>query len=281
MADSKEVLVPDVGGEEVEVIEIIVSKGDSVDAEDGLITVESDKASMDIPAPFAGKVSEIKVSVGDKISEGDLIAMIEAGESSDDDSDDDGDDSGSSSADADAEKSSDDGDDDVARSSTAGESSGDSDDHSDKNGSDSDDDDKEGSAPKGSDPDGDSKVIDVKVPDIGDDGEVDVIEVLVSVGDTIEKEDGLITLETDKATMDVPSPEAGTVKSVEVSTGDKVKEGSLVITLAVARSSTAGVLQATKSLMVKNLMIRSRMTKRLTTKSLLAKMQKGQTTKDG
>lgn len=82
MADSKEVLVPDVGGEEVEVIEIIVSKGDSVDAEDGLITVESDKASMDIPAPFAGKVSEIKVSVGDKISEGDLIAMIEAGESS-------------------------------------------------------------------------------------------------------------------------------------------------------------------------------------------------------
>lgn len=108
------------GGEEVEVIEIIVSKGDSVDAEDGLITVESDKASMDIPAPFAGKVSEIKVSVGDKISEGDLIAMIEAGESSDDDSDDDGDDSGSSSADADAEKSSDDGDDDVARSSTAG-----------------------------------------------------------------------------------------------------------------------------------------------------------------
>ncbi|MFC0445829.1 dihydrolipoyllysine-residue acetyltransferase [Pseudidiomarina halophila] len=224
MADSKEVLVPDVGGEEVEVIEIIVSKGDSVDAEDGLITVESDKASMDIPAPFAGTVSEIKVSVGDKISEGDLIAMIEAAGDSDDDSDDTNGDS----------------DDDVARSSTAGKSSDDTNGDSDDDESDDDDDDKEGSAPKGSDPDGDTEVIDVKVPDIGDDGEVDVIEVLVSVGDTIEKEDGLITLETDKATMDVPSPEAGTVKSVEVSTGDKVKEGSLVITLEVARSSTAG-----------------------------------------
>lgn len=176
MADLKEVLAPDVGGDEVEVIEILVSKGDSVEAEDGLITVESDKASMDIPAPFAGKVSEIKVSVGDKISEGDLIAMLEAADASSDD-------------------------------------------------------DAEGAAPSGSAPT--TKTIEVHVPDIGTDGEVDVIDVLVSEGDSIAKEDGLITLETDKATMDVPSPEAGTVKSVAVKTGDKVKEGSLVIELEI------------------------------------------------
>src|SRR5690554_4039215 len=78
MADLKEVKAPDVGGEAVEVIEILVGKGDSVDAEDSLITVESDKASMDIPAPFAGVVAEMKVKVGDKIKEGDLLAMFES-----------------------------------------------------------------------------------------------------------------------------------------------------------------------------------------------------------
>ncbi len=220
MADLKEVLAPDVGGDEVEVIEILVSKGDSVEAEDGLITVESDKASMDIPAPFGGTVDEIKVSVGDKISEGDLIAMLSAAEDSGSD------DSGSSSAGADASS-----DDDVARGSTTGESSTDTDGDSDTD-SDNDADTNTG---------GETKTIEVKVPDIGEDGEVDVIEVLVSEGDSIEKEDGLITLETDKATMDVPSPQAGTVKSVEVKVGDKVSEGSLVITLEVASgSSSAG-----------------------------------------
>ncbi|MBG24337.1 MAG: dihydrolipoyllysine-residue acetyltransferase [Idiomarinaceae bacterium] len=219
MADLKEVLAPDVGGDEVEVIEILVSKGDSVEAEDGLITVESDKASMDIPAPFGGTVDEIKVSVGDKISEGDLIAMLSAAEDSGSD------DSGSSSAGADASS------DDVARGSTTGEASTDTDGDSDTD-SDNNDDSDNGS---------ETEVIEVKVPDIGEDGEVDVIEVLVSEGDSIEKEDGLITLETDKATMDVPSPQAGTVKSVEVKVGDKVSEGSLVITLEVASgSSSAG-----------------------------------------
>ncbi|KFZ29068.1 dihydrolipoamide acetyltransferase [Pseudidiomarina atlantica] len=220
MADLKEVLAPDVGGDEVEVIEILVSKGDSVEAEDGLITVESDKASMDIPAPFAGKVSEIKVSVGDKISEGDLIAMLEAAgdASSDDDNaaddadaDDDSDTDTDSSADADASS------DDVARTSSTGQQADDTDT-------------KSGA---------ETKTIEVHVPDIGTDGEVDVIDVLVSEGDSIAKEDGLITLETDKATMDVPSPEAGTVKSVAVKTGDKVKEGSLVIELEITSSEGA------------------------------------------
>ncbi|RUO56372.1 dihydrolipoyllysine-residue acetyltransferase [Pseudidiomarina homiensis] len=216
MADLKEVLAPDVGGDEVEVIEILVSKGDSVEAEDGLITVESDKASMDIPAPFGGTVGEIKVSVGDKISEGDLIAMLEAADSSADADVPRGSTTGESDTNDDAE-------DDVPRGSTTGESDANDD-------ADSDD------VARGSTT-GETKTIEVKVPDIGEDGEVDVIEVLVNEGDSIEKEDGLITLETDKATMDVPSPEAGTVKSVEVNVGDKVSEGSLVITLEVTSSA--------------------------------------------
>ncbi|RUO62503.1 dihydrolipoyllysine-residue acetyltransferase [Pseudidiomarina insulisalsae] len=224
MADLKEVHAPDVGGEEVEVIEVLVSKGDSVEAEDGLITVESDKASMDIPAPFAGKVDEIKVSVGDKISEGDLIAMLAAAdEGSDDEDEDSGDDDSDNGGDGD----------DVARSSTTGETSDKEDAGDEEEPTDKDED-------KDKDDSGETEVIEVKVPDIGGDTDVEVIEVLVSEGDSIEKEDGLITLETDKATMDVPSPEAGTVKSVEVNTGDKVSEGSLVITLEVARSSTTG-----------------------------------------
>ena len=77
MADIKDVLVPDLGEDSVEVIEICVAVGDSVEAEDALVTVESDKASMDIPVPFAGKVSELTVKVGDKISEGDLLAKLE------------------------------------------------------------------------------------------------------------------------------------------------------------------------------------------------------------
>lgn len=204
MADLKEVLAPDVGGDEVEVIEILVNQGDTVEAEDALITVESDKASMDIPAPFAGTVAEVKVKVGDKISEGALLAMFEAADAAESEA-------AEPEAEAEAapapepETAADDVEPEVASDEAATE----------------------------------TKVIEVAVPDIGEDGEVDVIEVLVSEGDEIAKEDGLITLETDKATMDVPSPEAGVVKSVAVKTGDKVKEGSLVITLEVTSQASA------------------------------------------
>lgn len=220
MADAKEVLVPDVGGDEVEVIEVLVSKGDSIEAEESLITVESDKASMDIPAPFGGTVDDIKVKVGDKIKEGDLLALIaeSGGSDASDDSSDDSDDADSDAKDADADT-----------------KDSESDDHDDEK---SDDKSKESSSEAESKPKkssgGGSKVIDVEVPDIGEDGEVEVIEVLVKAGDEIGAEDGLITLETDKATMDVPCPEAGTVKEVLVKEGDKVKQGSLVIKLQVA-----------------------------------------------
>ena len=225
MADLKEVKAPDVGGDEVEVIEILVAKGDQVETEDSLITVESDKASMDIPAPFAGVVAELKVKVGDKIKEGDLLAMFEA--------------AAEAGADADADK---DAGADAEQPVAKGEeqeaaSAKDSTDNSS-------DDSSEASSEEQQAGSGGTKTIDVMVPDIGESGEVDVIEVLVSAGDEIAAEDGLITLETDKATMDVPSPQAGVVESVEVKVGDKVKEGSLVVRLQIREASASSAAPA-------------------------------------
>ncbi|WP_199609621.1 pyruvate dehydrogenase complex dihydrolipoyllysine-residue acetyltransferase [Flocculibacter collagenilyticus] len=197
MANLNEILVPDVGGDEVEVIELCVNVGDKVAAEDSLITVESDKASMDIPAPQAGTVKEIKVAVGDKVSEGSLIVMLEA--SADDSA------SEKSATESDSAKEA------QASNQAAAESANTSSTQSSSN---------------------TSTTIEVTVPDIGTDGEVDVIDVLVSEGDSVNKEDGLITLETDKATMDVPCPESGVVKSLKVAAGDKVSQGSLVLILA-------------------------------------------------
>ncbi|PRO70726.1 pyruvate dehydrogenase complex dihydrolipoyllysine-residue acetyltransferase [Alteromonas gracilis] len=199
MSDIQKIIVPDVGGDEVEVIELCVAVGDNIEADEGVVTVESDKASMDIPAPFEGEIVSLSVSVGDKIKEGDVIGEMK-----------------------------------VAGGDSAAEESS-SDDASQKEAPKQEEAPKEESksdaAPAAS---GGSEVIEVAVPDIGSDDEVDVIDVLVSVGDTIEKEDGLITLETDKATMDVPSTHAGTVKEVLISNGDKVKEGTVVIKLEIA-----------------------------------------------
>ncbi|MEO9945896.1 pyruvate dehydrogenase complex dihydrolipoyllysine-residue acetyltransferase [Paraglaciecola sp.] len=199
MSDIQKILVPDVGGEEVEIIEICVAVGDALEADEGIVTVETDKASMDIPAPFVGELASLAVAVGDKIKEGDVIGEIKA-----------------AGADAPAAE--------------------------------------EPAAPVAEAPapeaapapaeapapavSGASEVIEVAVPDIGEDGEVDVIDVLVAVGDVIEEEDGLITLETDKATMDVPSTHAGTVKEVFIKNGDKVKQGTLVIKLETAGSAS-------------------------------------------
>ncbi|MRJ41953.1 MULTISPECIES: dihydrolipoyllysine-residue acetyltransferase [Idiomarina] len=227
MADLKEVKAPDVGGDEVEVIEILVAKGDQVEVEDSLITVESDKASMDIPAPFAGVVAELKVKVGDKIKEGDLLAMFEAAAEAGADADADAD----KDAGADAEQPAAKGEEQEAASAK---------DSTDK----SSDDSSEASSEEQQAGSGATKTIDVMVPDIGESGEVDVIEVLVSAGDQIAAEDGLITLETDKATMDVPSPQAGVVESVEVKVGDKVKEGSLVVRLQIREASASSAAPA-------------------------------------
>ena len=198
MSDIKDVLVPDVGGEEVEVIELCVAVGDTIEAEASLITVESDKASMDIPAPFSGTVEEILIQVGDKVAQDKLIIKMSSAEAS---------------APAEPEP-------EPQVEAKAEESA---------------------PAPAAATPAANtapaavatSEVIEVTVPDIGDESDVEIIEVLVAQGDSIEAEAGLITLETDKATMDVPAPKAGIVTELKVKVGDKVSQGSLVLMLEI------------------------------------------------
>lgn len=189
MSELKDVLVPDVGGEEVEIIEICVAVGDKVEEEGAIVTVETDKASMDIPAPFAGTIAELKVAVGDKIAEGSVIAVMETGAVAE------------AAAPAPAAP--------VAEAPVAAPASA-------------------PAAPAPVAAPGGGEVKEVVVPDIGEDGEVDVIEVLVAVGDTVSEEDGLITLETDKATMDVPAPFGGVIKELKIAAGGKVSEGTLI-----------------------------------------------------
>ncbi|MGC9401991.1 pyruvate dehydrogenase complex dihydrolipoyllysine-residue acetyltransferase [Vibrio genomosp. F10 str. 9ZC157] len=176
----KEVHVPDIGGDEVEVTEIMVAIGDSVEEEQSLITVEGDKASMEVPAPFAGIVKEIKIASGDSVSTGSLVMIfsVETGEAAG---------SGAPVAAAAAP---------VAAAPAA-------------------------SAEK-----------EVNVPDIGGD-EVEVTEIMVAVGDTVEEEQSLITVEGDKASMEVPAPFAGTVKEIKIAAGDTVSTGSLIMTFVV------------------------------------------------
>lgn len=199
MAELKEVLVPDIGGDEVQVIEICVAVGDSIEAEGSIITVESDKATMDIPAPFAGTLAELKVAVGDTVSEGSLIAMMSA-------------EAAETAAPAVAETA-------PAPAAPVAESA-------------------PVAAPAAAASSA-SQIIEVTVPDIGDASDVDVIEVLVAVGDSIDVDTGLITLETDKATMEVPAPAAGVVTEMKVSVGDKVSQGSLVLMLQVSGGEAA------------------------------------------
>ncbi|WP_426763484.1 pyruvate dehydrogenase complex dihydrolipoyllysine-residue acetyltransferase [Hafnia paralvei] len=181
---SIEINVPDIGADEVEVTEVMVKVGDKVEAEQSLITVEGDKASMEVPSPQAGVVKEIKVSVGDKVETGKLIMIFEA-------------EGAAAAAPAKAEEKS--------------------------------------AAPA---PAAAAAAKDVEVPDIGAD-EVEVTEVMVKVGDTVEAEQSLITVEGDKASMEVPAPFAGVVKEIKIATGDKVKTGSLIMVFEVAGAAPA------------------------------------------
>ena len=208
MANLIDIIVPDVGGEEVEVIELCVTVGEAVDAEASIVTVESDKASMDIPCTDAGTIKSLKVKVGDKIKQGDVLGQMESGAAASE-----------PEVPAAAEDKAPETEDDKSEAPEAEDAKSEAPV-------------KSAAAPSG------SKTIDVTVPDIGDATEVDIIELLVSVGDIVEPEDGLITLETDKATMDVPAPEAGKIVSLAVKVGDKVSKGSLVLTLEVAGSAS-------------------------------------------
>src|SRR3954467_403019 len=181
-----QVIVPDIGDfKEVEVIEILVKPGDAVTKEQSLITLESDKATMEIPSPSDGVVKELKIKVGDKVSKGAPILELDAKEAS------------------------------------------------------------RKEAPKSAEPakaaaksNGSTQT--VSVPDIGDFKEVEVIEVLVKPGDSVAKEQSLLTLESDKATMEIPSPAAGRVQSIKVKVGDKISKGSPILQL----EATEGVAPA-------------------------------------
>ena len=186
---SIEIHVPDIGSDEVDVTEILVSVGDKVEAEQSLITVEGDKASMEVPSPQAGVVKEIKVAVGDKVSTGSFIMVFEA--------------EAAAAAPAPA---------------------------------------AQAAAPAAPAAAAASALKEVHVPDIGGD-EVDVTEIMVSVGDTVTEEQSLITVEGDKASMEVPSPMAGKVKEIKVAVGDKVKTGSLIMVFEVAGAAPAPAAQ--------------------------------------
>lgn len=201
MADLQDIIVPDVGGEEVEVIELCVAVGDSVEAEAAFVTVESDKASMDIPVPFDATIKAISVNVGDKIKQGDVLGQAEVAS-----------DSGATESSESSVAAADNADTASVEQSAAAEPV------------------QSEPAPASSA----SATIEVCVPDIGDAENVEIIDVLVAEGDSVAEEDGLITLETDKATMDVPAPQAGTIVALKVKVGDRVSKGSPVLDLQVA-----------------------------------------------
>ncbi len=198
--------VPDIGDEQdVEVIEILVAAGDEIRENDSLIVLESDKAAMEIPSPKSGVVKEVLVKVGDQVSKGAEIVSLET--------------DFADGVPAEPEKPA------KAEPATKAEPAVQS-----------------VAAPQPAaapEPTADgSKIIEVKVPDLGGDSDVDVIEILVAVGNTIQKESGLITLESDKAAMDVPSPVAGVVKSIKVKVGDKVSEGSAILDVETTEAAS-------------------------------------------
>ncbi len=194
----QEIKVPDLGGaDEVEIIEIIASAGDSVEEEDPILTVESDKASVELPAPFKGKITRITVKVGDKVSEGDVVGMMEVS----------GDAGGSEEA-ADEEP-----EEPKAEEKSEAKS--------------------EESKPAPKKKSGGSRKETVKVPNLDGFDNVPVIEINVSEGDTIDADDPLVTVESDKATMEVPSPYAGKVEKILVKEGDKLSEGDDLLEMTI------------------------------------------------
>ncbi|MDQ7730291.1 pyruvate dehydrogenase complex dihydrolipoyllysine-residue acetyltransferase [Halomonas sp. SpR8] len=198
---SEIIKVPDIGGDtDVEIIEIAVSVGDVIEAEDTLITLESDKASMDVPAPKGGKVIKVLVKEGDSVSEGDDIVELEVEGGGDSSSEE------SSSDDAEPEEAPAKEDKPQASSQTQSQE-------------------QKPAAKKSA---GGKQTVDIKVPDLGGADSVEIIEVAVSEGDEVEAEDTLITLESDKASMDVPSPYSGKIVSFTVKEGDSVSEGDVI-----------------------------------------------------
>ena len=218
--------VPDIGGAEgAEVVEVLVTPGEAIDVEQSLIVVESDKASMEIPAPRAGVVGELRVAVGDMVSEGDVILMI-AGQGA---VDGEGPTAAESAVGSAAETSAEiaETDSDQANQETGGEPAVDA------------------SAPETSA--GATGSIDVVIPDLGSDQGADLVEWLVEVGAAVEEGDSLVLLESDKASMEVPSPASGVLSARLVEDGATVNEGTVVARLDIVVSAGAPSSSSTAS----------------------------------
>ncbi|WP_416056467.1 dihydrolipoyllysine-residue acetyltransferase [Stenotrophomonas maltophilia] len=194
MAEIKEALVPDIGDySDIPVIEVLVAVGDTVKKDQGLVTLESDKATMEVPSSVAGVVKELKVKVGDNLSEGKVVALIEVAEGE----------AATPAAAAPAPAK-------AAAPAAATQSA------------------PAPAAAAPAAPAASGGAVEALVPDIGDYTDIPVIEVLVAVGDTVKKDQGLVTLESDKATMEVPSSVAGVVKELKVKVGDNLSQGAVV-----------------------------------------------------
>ncbi|CAJ49272.1 dihydrolipoyllysine-residue acetyltransferase [Bordetella avium] len=196
MSNIVEIKVPDIGDfKEVEVIEVLVAPGDTIKAEQSLITVESDKASMEIPASQGGVVKSVKIKVGDKVAEGAVILEVEPGAAE----------ASAPEAEAPAPKA------EAAPQAAA-------------------------AAPAAA---GNGGQMDIAVPDIGDFKDVEVIEVLVAVGDTIKAEQSLITVESDKASMEIPASAGGVVKAIKVKVGERINKGDVILVVEGAAAAPA------------------------------------------
>ncbi len=205
MAEIKEALVPDIGDySDIPVIEVLVAVGDTVKKDQGLVTLESDKATMEVPSSVAGVVKEIKVKVGDTLSEGKVVALIEVAEGA--------------AAPAPAKA--------AAAPAPATQSAP-----------------AAAPAPTAA-PAASAGAVEATVPDIGDYTDIPVIEVLVAVGDTVKKDQGLVTLESDKATMEVPSSVAGVVKEIKVKVGDTLSQGKVVAIIEAEGAAAPAPTQA-------------------------------------
>jgi len=211
---SETIRVPDIGSGEGEVIELFVKVGDRIEADQSILTLESDKASMEIPAPKAGVVKALRVKLGDRLKEGDELLELESEEQD---------------SEAPAQ----------AAAEPAGASSGGPADETEAPTPTGDEN------PSASAEEGESQ--EIKVPDIGSSGKASVIEISVKAGDTIAAEQPLITLESDKASMEIPSPAAGVVESISVKVGDEVGTGDLILILKGTASSKPAAASAPAS----------------------------------
>lgn len=208
MSRIEQINVPDIGDfQDVDVIEVLVSPGDAINIDDPLITLESDKASMEIPAPMSGTVKEVTVKVGDKVSEGTAIVTLEVP-------------AAAQVADRAPQPKVHEAASTAAAPADAGGGYG------------------------------GGGIEDVRVPDIGEFTDVDIIEVLVAVGDHVRVDDPLVTLESDKASMEVPCPHAGVVTDVKVRVGEQVSQGDAILTMELSSGAAASVPAAAETLTI-------------------------------